>query len=433
MNYTALSLSQTPALMVPLRFFLAAPLFLAAAALLVLLGEPELFATRWSPLMLALTHLVTLGFLGSAMLGAMQQLLPVLVGVPVPSAQRVSVLLHLLWTLGVLSLVLGMALGWSTGLQSGALLLALAVLGLVLVAGHSLLRSSSRYATVPAMALALTALMVTVSIAIYLLVHYGWQLPLAHPFTRLHIGWGAVGWIGLLIIGVAYQVVPMFQITPEYPAWLRRSLVPLIAALLVTWSFVPWPAIGQSLSLLLAACLIGFALQTLYLQGKRRRRLADVTLDFWRLAMVSLVLAVLAWLGDRLYPYIALELAAGVLFLLGFAASAVNGMLYKIVPFLIWLHLNNRLQQAGKRQGKVPNMKQVIPERMARIQFRLHLLALILLLAGLAFSVMPPVVIGVAWLINSGLLWRNLLQALRLYHQVSSEQGALGEDLQAAG
>lgn len=423
MNYTALSLSQTPPLAVPLRFFLTAPLFVIAAALILVVSGPELFASRWSPTMLALTHLVTLGFLGSCMLGAMQQLLPVLVGVPVVGARPVSLLLYLLWSIGTLSLVLGMGLGWATGLQGGALLLGLAVAGLVLLAGRSLLRSSSRHATVPAMALAITALAAAFSMALYLLWHSDWQLPLAHPSTRLHIGWGAVGWVGLLIIGVAYQVVPMFQITPDYPRWLRRGLAPVLGALLLLWPLLPWPAVKEAIPWLLALGMVGFALQTLRLQGQRRRRLADVTLDFWRLAMAALMLAALAWMANRFYPHVALELATGVLFLLGFAYSAVNGMLYKIVPFLIWLHLNNRLQQAGRWQGKVPNMKQVIPERQARRQLRLHLVALALLLPGLVTSAVPPLVIGLAWLANGGLLWWNLWQALRLYRRVAAEQG----------
>jgi hypothetical protein len=140
--------------------------------------------------------------------------------------------------------------------------------------------------------------------------------------------------------------------------------------------------------------------------------------------MAALLLAVLAWLANRLYPLVALELAAGVLFLAGFALSAVNGMLYKIVPFLVWLHLNNRLQQAARWQGSVPNMKQVIPERMARWQLRLQLAALLLLLAGvLSGGAVPPVVIGIAWLASSAVLLWNLLQALRLYRRVAAEQG----------
>jgi len=36
-------------------------------------------------------------------------------------------------------------------------------------------------------------------------------------------------------------------------------------------------------------------------------------------------------------------LLAGLLFLIGFAVSVVTGMLYKIVPFLAWFHLQARL------------------------------------------------------------------------------------------
>jgi len=180
-----------------------------------------------------------------------------------------------------------------------------------------------------------------------------------------------------------------------------------------------WPLLPDSLvGLLLAAGMALFAVQTLWLQSKRRRRLADVTLDFWRLAMASLLLALLLWVSNHFLLHVVLEMAVGVLFLIGFAVSAINGMLYKIVPFLIWLHLNNRLQQAGQWRGKVPNMKQVIPERQARWQFRLHLGGLVVLLSALMFPV-PPQVVGLLWLINGCWLGWNLWLALRLYQRVA--------------
>ena len=428
MNYTALSLSQTPPLSTPLRFFLTAPLFLAAAGLLFSLSGDTLVAGRWTPTMLALTHLVTLGFLGMCMVGAVQQLLPVLIGTPIRAPRLVSTLLHLPLTLGCVALVVGM--GWSQPayLQLGADLMLPALLLFVLVAGHALWRTSSRHATVAAMALALLGLVVLGSVALWLLWAGHWQLPLAHPYTRLHIGWGTVGWIGALLIGVAYQVVPMFQITPEYPARLRRWLIPLIALLLSCWSVthgrVAWAELlfGHLLALL----LLGFAVQTLWLQEQRRRRLADVTLDFWRLAMGSLVLAVMVWVVSQWLAWPRFEMLVGALFLLGFATSAVNGMLYKIVPFLVWLHLNNRLQAQGSWQGGVPNMKQIIAVTATRRQFHLHLLALALLLLTLLLpATIPTWIAGVLWLANALYLWWNLWQALWLYRQTlrQAQQG----------
>ena len=79
-----LSLEQAPPISIPMRFFLTAPIFGIAGALLLVWYGPELFITRWSPLTLALTHLITLGFLGQIMCGALLQMLPVLAGVAVP-------------------------------------------------------------------------------------------------------------------------------------------------------------------------------------------------------------------------------------------------------------------------------------------------------------------------------------------------------------
>ncbi len=425
--YTSLSLSQTPPLSVPLRFFLTAPLFLAAAAVLLMFSGDALPLGRWGPMVLALTHLVTLGFLGMSMVGAVQQLLPVLIGTPISRPRLVSTLLHLPLLLGSASLAAGMGLSLPALLQLGGLLLAAVFLLFTAITAHCLWRTRSTHATVSAMALALIGLLLLAGMGLWLLWYGQWQLPLAHPLTRLHIGWGAGAWIGALLIGVAYQVVPMFQITPEYPAVVRRRLIPAIGLLLVGWggSYVWFPSLQPLFSHLLALLFILFALQTLSLQAQRRRRLADVTLDFWRLAMGCLILAALLWPLTRWLNLPSLELVVGALFLLGFAGSAVNGMLYKIVPFLVWLHLNNRLQAQGSWQGGVPNMKQIIAVAATRRQYRLHLLALAVLLLTLGMpSLVPAWIAGGLWLANAAYLWWNLVQALRLYRRCLQGEAA---------
>jgi len=85
LNIAALSIGQTPPLAVPMPYFLAAPLFLTAAGVLLMLS-PDMLGARWSPQALAATHLVTLGFLAMVMLGALQQVLPVLMGERLPRA-----------------------------------------------------------------------------------------------------------------------------------------------------------------------------------------------------------------------------------------------------------------------------------------------------------------------------------------------------------
>jgi len=52
----------------------------------------------------------------------------------------------------------------------------------------------------------------------------------------------------------------------------------------------------------LAAGILLFALATLRLQSRRRRKLPDVTLNYWRLGMASLIACVLVWIAAQLWP-----------------------------------------------------------------------------------------------------------------------------------
>ena len=104
--------------------------------------------------------------------------------------------------------------------------------------------------------------------------------------------------------------------------------------------------------------------------------------------MTSLIACVTVWIVAQFRPAWAdsdaYPLLLGVLFIGGFAVSVVNGMLYKIVPFLAWFHLQAQLQA---RAGSIPTMKDMIAERWTRWQFRLHLAACGLLAVGLALAI----------------------------------------------
>src|SRR3546814_18024726 len=82
----ALSYERTPPLSGPLRFLLSAPIFLFLAGALLLWQGPLVLTSSWTPVTLAFTHLLTLGFLTMAMIGALLQILPVVSDIqwPVP-------------------------------------------------------------------------------------------------------------------------------------------------------------------------------------------------------------------------------------------------------------------------------------------------------------------------------------------------------------
>src|SRR5688572_8770269 len=101
-----LVLDDLPPLRVPLRFFLTAPLFgMVAGILWVLEGHTD-FVVRWTPGMLAATHLFTLGFMAMVMIGALFQVVPVLGGGAIP--RTLAPLIHAALTGGTACLAVGL-------------------------------------------------------------------------------------------------------------------------------------------------------------------------------------------------------------------------------------------------------------------------------------------------------------------------------------
>ncbi|MFO1423756.1 MAG: hypothetical protein U1F70_08905 [Candidatus Competibacteraceae bacterium] len=422
MNSAGLSLEQAPPFSVPLRFFLTAPWFLALAALLLLWQGPEIFVGRWLPATLTLTHLLTLGFMAQVMLGALLQMLPVVVGVVVPRPRLTAALIHIPLTLGALALAVAFLNGGSAWFQGALGLLGLGF-GAALIAVHlAVWRAPVVSGTVIALRCALGALVVTVGLGLALGGFFGWGFSLPVVIvTHLHAAWGLVGWTTLLVAGVAYQVVPMFQITPPYPSAFVRGFAPLMAVLLVMWSvltFGNWETAARLAGAALALGVALFAVTTLRLLTQRRRKIGDPTLAYWRASMASLLAGALLWLLAPWIPALAqapqVEWLLGILLIFGFAVAVINGMLYKIVPFLAWFHLQAQLFQ----RAKVPTMKQLLPEVRIRRQFWAYLAALLTLLAAAVHPSVLTYSAALALGVTGIWLGVNLLGVWRIYRRV---------------
>lgn len=310
---SGLSLAQAPPISVPLRFFLTAPLFGFLAAMVLIGSGPDTMMTRWTPATLAVTHLMTLGYMSMVMIGAMSQMLPVLIGSPMPRPVLVSSVVHILLTLGTLTLAGGLLLDNSEAIWLAMFLLGPGFLLFIAVTTFCLARTKAHNPTVNGMWLAVTSLLVTVALGLRVAAEHIWYFepPLPNSWTDAHLAWGFMGWVGMLVISVAYEVVPMFQMTPRYPQWMQRWLTKLMLAGLALWScvylipiadFKTRILLADLLSLSLALGLALFASVTLYLQRHRRRRLKDVTLQFWHLSMYSLLVCALLWIAGQLWP-----------------------------------------------------------------------------------------------------------------------------------
>ena len=420
-----LSLQQAPPFSVPARFLVSAPLFGLIAALVLLWSGPDILSHRWTPEILAVTHFLTLGFLAMSMLGAMMQLMPVLMGMVIPRPVLFSSIIHTPLFLGSLSLGMAWLLQINQLFIVAMVLLGFSFTAFIAVAIDRLLRSDSRHVTRDMMMLALLALLITASLGIYLSMGHSVQtFPLARQLTDLHLSWGLFGWVLLLIMAVAYQVIPMFQITDEYPVlhqrWMGWAVFTALTGLSLTHIW-PMETIRLLSTILLAGCLLIFSLTTLWVLHKRRRQLVDSTMRFWQLAMISLLSLTLAWSIPTLMHLDLPVFLPGVLMIHGFAMTTINGMMYKIIPFIIWLHLsvhNKNLRDKGKRksQVKVPHMRKIIPEAAGHWQFRCHLSSLVLLVMATIWPLWFYYPAALMFAVAQAFLLFNLLKAVHFYN-----------------
>jgi hypothetical protein len=129
--------------------------------------------------------------------------------------------------------------------------------------------------------------------------------------------------------------------------------------------------------------------------------------------MVSIVLAALCWLFEG--P----ETLIGILLLLGVGVGVTTGMLFKIVPFLAWFHLQHRQLATGRLEIRLPHMLTFLPERPARLQFASHLLALA---ATIAASLMsgPSELAGATLALSAAGLEGLILTGVLRYWRVAS-------------
>ena len=412
-----LSYDRSPPIAAPFRFFLTAPLFGVAAGLLLVMSGPNAFLSRWTPEALALTHLMTAGFMLQVMLGALIQVFPVVAGANLRQPSRVAAITHVSITAGTLLLTAAF-LSFRPGLFILAGMSFVVGGGLFVVESIRAVRGlPSTGPTIGGLKIAVGGLAVTVALGIAMTLGLaGWiNLPLL-LLADVHLGWGFGVWSLGLLASVAYVVVPMFQITPAYPAAMKHFIAGILCAAMV-WSALVLAGIDVASWAALALVALGalFAGLTLHLQRRSKRARFDTNQHCWRVGMLSLLAAALTWAAPIFFPDMAVwpgwSGLCAVLLIYGGFVSVINGMLYKIVPFLVWLHLQN----LGRGLLLAPNMKKVIDERSMHRQMLAHCLTLGLLIAAvfLPEAMSPPA--GIAMIVSQAWLGFNLWAAVKVF------------------
>ena len=414
MELNGLSIDQAPPISAPLRFYLTAPLFAIIAGFLILFSDANILMSRYSTDSIMITHALTIGFLGFIMLGSLTQMLPVLAGAIIPKVSVVSKISHILLVIGTIFMISG--LSYENSLLE---VLALISLGIgfsmiLLVIALAILTVKNFNATVRAMATSLTFAMFTVLMGLFLLFTYidNSFIEYRNIIANVHSVWGIFGFAGILIIGVTFQVLPMFYVAPKFKQFCKKRVVLLISIGLLIWLFTSiydetFSIIGKAW---IAIFFWAFSTTVWIKLGKRRRPISDVTVWYWRAASIFLTLGSFLWIFDEYFKHEYIVMVA-ILLGGGFILSIMIGMLYKIIPFLVWFHLN------AMGYMSIPTMNEMINKTLSQVQFILFMLSLV----GFVFSFYIPVLLQISalsFIFSMMILQYNVIAPVLIYRKI---------------
>ena len=384
-----ISTAQSPPLGLVAPFFLIAPLGLIAGGLLIASHDAAAFIAINHPHTVAITHAVILGWLTTTIMGATYQLGPVVLGGQLLSVPlgRVHLILHagsVAWFIWSLFYWERLAMvGAATGLVISFLL--------YLVNAGTAVKRGNRWTLSRAyVAVALGFLVVTAAFgALWVGSHYEGWFVITPGKLSAHAHLGLVGWLAVMVMGVSYQLVPLFSVVNRAKPRFGWAALALTVGSLVLFAAViftdPPAALRVPAAMLLAAGPLLWAADILRLLRARSRRKLDIqgraTLLSLAFLALTAVLGVTAASGtplvsDREPARLLLAYAAAGIF--GFAGSPLIGNSYKVLPFLIWFHRYRVL--VG--HSPVPLVDDIYSSHAAHAVLGLHTLAVLTLIAA---------------------------------------------------
>ena len=329
----------------------------------------------------AATHVATLGWASMTIMGAAMQMAPALLGGRV-KGERTIPGQYAVFTASMLTMIVGFTRGEFAMVAVGGVGASIASWWFLVLMISTILSAGPRRSIVsPHIPAAFLCFVLVLLWGTTLAADLRWgfwpPLLLGHRGLVVHLALGLGGWLGLMVVGTFYRLVPLVH--GARVADPRRGWAVLICALLAIASIVAGVFVGstslfRAAALLAAAALVLFSAEVLHVLAHRRSRAPDLNVAHWyAVAASSAVLAgaAVAWNLARLRGDPG-RFAEGVivLFLLGWVGQAILGQLYKVTPFLMWYY-----------RATIPDMR-AIPRQPAPYSPRPGRVALVLSNAG---------------------------------------------------
>ncbi len=314
-------------------------------------------------------HLFVLGWATMLAMGAVYQLIHVILQTPIYS-ERLGYVHYSVFTVGLTGLLYGFI---SSEILVIAVFATLAFLGILLFAWNmavTLMKASRWNAITVSAACSVLYLVLTGVSGMAMGINFatGWFADYHENLFGAHIWMGTVGWFGLLITGFSYKMLPMFYLAHDYPTkpqsivlivWNASVVVGAVSFLKGGDGWFTWFALS-----LLAAAVVVYNVHLLQVKKARHKRTPGSGIQ-WSLycsqAFACALIGALIYTGvfpDRLLNAESV-LVAGWLYLGGWVSFTILSYASKIVPFLWWT------RKYGKRAGKpgTPMMADLLSDK----------------------------------------------------------------------
>ncbi|MFC5269768.1 cytochrome C oxidase subunit I [Adhaeribacter terreus] len=393
------------------HYAFAALAFLALNVLL--LFSTDAFGGHFfHPKLLTLTHIAALGWGTMIIFGALYQLLPVILEVPLYSAKLAKITFTLLASGTVLLAwaFWNFQVHWPLHVAGCALVLAFLLFNLNVM---FTVRQVKKWA-IETDFISTSGIWLFITGVIGLLMAINFQfpfLPESHlHYLKLHAHVGMAGWFLLLIIGVGSKLLPMFLLSHHVGTKKLHISYYLINLGLVLFAadhlFFHTPYYFVY-GLLVGLGMVLFALFVLDAYRKRVRKNQDAGMQQSLLAVVLMALPIvmvvavseLVNMPEKLRLH--LYLVYGISIFMGFISALILGQTFKTLPFIIWMHQYQHL--VGKQP--VPQPKDLYSDGLVKMQNYTYLGGFVVLLVGTALYHQKLILFGGSLLFFTALLY----------------------------
>jgi hypothetical protein len=379
--------AKAPPASLPGEHFAAALVFFLLGAAGLIVVAPALAGGHYlMPRVVAVTHLFTLGWITTSIMGALYQFLPVALDQPIRSV-RTAHLTFLLYAPGLLAFTTGLSGGRPLLVLGGAAVFGTGMLLFIGNLAATLKRARRRDVTWWALAFATFYLAITLVLGLALTGNLQWgYLGDARPLSiGVHLHVALAGWVLLVMIGVAHRLLPMFLLSHGVSDRFAKAAVVLVATgagMLALLHHAP-PLISRWIpAFCIALGCASFLLQARSYFAGRHRPVLDPGMRLAAGALLLLLLAlVLSW--PVIVTGAAARVSSAYVMAVILAISLfVAAHYYKIVPFLIWYH---RFGPLAGRQA-VPRVNELYSARVASAAGALLVLGAVTLIGAVAFG-----------------------------------------------